>query len=597
MRTYYCPADRAPALGASGPGAARGRRAARVAAPAAKSLFFPASRFFRASSALRCLGWLLALWWVAPAGPARAQPAPTYRWVSVGGGPGLDFNNLVALDAAGNAYIAGSFGQTITFGPTTLVDQGGGDVFLAKYDPQGQLLWVRPVGGPGADGVAGLVIDAAGNACIAGSFSAAATSLGPGPPPFLLRVGPLTLTGGTGYAEMFVAKFDPQGNAQWARQTVGTAVSGASNLTLDRGGNVYVAGRTDKQSQFEGQYPVFSANSPFDNTFVAKYDAQGALRWVKTGFGNNFNFAEQLVADASGQLYVVSYDQQLPANGPGFYETRLTKLDADGQRLWQRVLTDPTGSNTLIVVRLLLDGQGNLLLGCEFQGTLRFGSQAFTAQGLYDVLLLRLDPRGEFRWAKQLAGDKPTYPNYIAGLALDAYGNIYASVTLPDTHTPPPANHYAGSTLLSLLPDGTRRWERPGPALVADIAVTARGDLVLTGDYDAAETFDGQPLAAAFAGRTDVYVARLTGPASPDVPPAPNIITPNGDGLNDAFRVPALPAGPWQLRVFSRWGTEVYHATDYQQDWTAPGVPAGLYYYQLCASGQPPLRGWLEVVR
>jgi gliding motility-associated-like protein len=545
---------------------------------------------------LHCLSWLLLLCCgLAPAGPAHAQLAPTYSWVSTGGGPGIDVGDWIALDAAGNAYVAGSFEQTVMFGSSTLISQGGADVFLAKFDPQGQLLWVHSAGGPGQEEVHGLVVDAAGNACIVGYFGVAVTSTGP-LPAHMMRVGPLTLTGGTGYSEMYVAKFDTQGDVQWARGTVGTAVSGATNLTLDRNGNVYVTGKTDKQTRFEGQYPVFGSGTS-NGTFVAKYDAQGTLRWVKTGFGLNDNYSEQLAADASGQLYVVSYDQQRLPGGPSFYETRLSKLDANGERLWQQVLTNPDGSNTLIGERLLLDAQGNLVLGCEFNGTFRSGNQTFTAQNLYDVLLLRLTPKGEFLWAKQLAGNKPTYPNYIAGLALDAYGNLYTSVTLPDTGTPPPPNHYVGTTLLSFLPDGTLRWERPGPAVVANLAVTPRGDVLLTGQHDIAETFDGQPLAFAFAGYVDAYVARLAGPELPDVPPLPNVITPNGDGLNDAFRLPALPAGAWQLRVFSRWGTEVYHATDYQQDWTASGVPAGLYYYQLTASGQPALRGWLEVAR
>ena len=98
---------------------------------------------------LRWLSWLVLLGWgLCLAGPAQAQaqPAPSYRWVRTGGGPGLDRSDWVALDGAGNVYVAGRFEQTATFGPTTLVSQGDWDVFLAKYDPQGQLQWVRGAG-------------------------------------------------------------------------------------------------------------------------------------------------------------------------------------------------------------------------------------------------------------------------------------------------------------------------------------------------------------------------------------------------------------------------------------------------------------------
>lgn len=77
----------------------------------------------------------------------------------------------------------------------------------------------------------------------------------------------------------------------------------------------------------------------------------------------------------------------------------------------------------------------------------------------------------------------------------------------------------------------------------------------------------------------------------------PNIITPNGDGLNEVFRFPGLGAGPWQLQVYSRAGRLVYQQENYQQDWGAAGLPAGLYYYYLHAPRQPAQQGWLEVVR
>ena len=80
----------------------------------------------------------------------------------------------------------------------------------------------------------------------------------------------------------------------------------------------------------------------------------------------------------------------------------------------------------------------------------------------------------------------------------------------------------------------------------------------------------------------------------------PNVFTPNpDDNLNPTFRIPGLPGGS-ELRVFNRWGREVYHSTDYRNDWAAPGLPDGVYYYLLqnpafCQGSQ--LRGWVEVLR
>lgn len=79
----------------------------------------------------------------------------------------------------------------------------------------------------------------------------------------------------------------------------------------------------------------------------------------------------------------------------------------------------------------------------------------------------------------------------------------------------------------------------------------------------------------------------------------PNIITPNGDRLNDRWAVPNLPAGA-RLRIYGRWGQLVYESSNYHNDWAAEGQPAGQYYYlleqeQLCP--KPQVKGWIEMVR
>jgi len=76
----------------------------------------------------------------------------------------------------------------------------------------------------------------------------------------------------------------------------------------------------------------------------------------------------------------------------------------------------------------------------------------------------------------------------------------------------------------------------------------------------------------------------------------PNIITPNGDGLNDFF-VQRQFCDPPALRIYSRWGQEVYRSEQYRNDWNAPGLPAGTYYYRFTGEQGRSAKGWLEVQR
>ena len=61
----------------------------------------------------------------------------------------------------------------------------------------------------------------------------------------------------------------------------------------------------------------------------------------------------------------------------------------------------------------------------------------------------------------------------------------------------------------------------------------------------------------------------------------PNIITPNNDGINDAFVVRGLTFSDWELFVYNRWGSEVYNTTLYKNDWAPYDLPEGTYYYYM----------------
>jgi gliding motility-associated-like protein len=530
---------------------------------------------------------------------AFSQTAPTYLWANNSGGNGFDGGLRVGADKFGNTYAAGIFENSASFGSETLISRGGLDVYLVKYNPEGKLVWLRQAGGPGDDAVFGLAVDAAGTTSITGYFSSSSVSSGPqGPATMLLEQ--VALTGGNAVSEMFVATYSSEGSLQWARQTVGPGGSGGADVAVDRVGNVYVMGTTDGQTRFGQITPSFPASTS-RGEYLVKYSAQGSVQWVQTGFGTGLGlggYYEQVAVDASNQAYTISYAWQpnaaLPAGG--YRETFLTKLDGSGQRLWTRPLADSHEPVEFAVQQVALSPQGGLWIVGNFAGTLAVGPLRFTSRGGTDVLLLHLDSTGELQWAKQLAGNDAAKPDDdAAALAVDAAGNSYLAASLSDLQTSPPATRYAPIFLLSYKPNGNLRWQRTGPGSVSDLTATATDELVLTGDFIEGESLDA--FALPFAGELDGYVAKLGGTSHAALQTIPNIISPNGDGLNDAFRIPELPSGPCQLTIFSRWGTLVYHTDDYQQNWTAQGVPAGRYYYYLRVADQVFCRGWLEVTR
>ena len=86
--------------------------------------------------------------------------------------------------------------------------------------------------------------------------------------------------------------------------------------------------------------------------------------------------------------------------------------------------------------------------------------------------------------------------------------------------------------------------------------------------------------------------------------PLPNVITPNGDGVNDVFAVDCLESAAVGIRIeiLSRWGERVYVSDDYDGSWggTRDGeaLPPGTYFYVLTPNGgggSTPVTGYIEV--
>ena len=87
-------------------------------------------------------------------------------------GTSADEAIAVATDASGNTYAAGYFTGTASFGGTNLTSQGGEDLFVAKYNVAGTLLWVTAAGGSGNDRLSGIALDSGGTRVIVvGSFA------------------------------------------------------------------------------------------------------------------------------------------------------------------------------------------------------------------------------------------------------------------------------------------------------------------------------------------------------------------------------------------------------------------------------------------
>jgi len=103
---------------------------------------------------------------------AKFNPAGSHIWShSYGDFGGLDMSKHTGIDGSGNIYITGCFGATVDFGGGPLVSAGEEDGFVAKYNAAGSHVWSRRFGGSGGDRGNSIAIDEADNVIVSGCFS------------------------------------------------------------------------------------------------------------------------------------------------------------------------------------------------------------------------------------------------------------------------------------------------------------------------------------------------------------------------------------------------------------------------------------------
>jgi hypothetical protein len=228
----------------------------------------------------------------------KLNPAGTLLYSTFLGGNGDDAGNAIAVDAAGNAYVAGTTNST-TFpvqGAFQSTLGGGNDAFVAKLDPSGSTLVYSTYLGSNTDDTAnGIALDAAGNAYVTGSTASsgfpnngAVTCLG---------------TKSTG-DDAFVARLDASGaTVGYCRFVGGSGIDSGQGIAADAAGNVWFVGATTSSN-----LPVVVAVQPTfggrTDGFVGKLDPTGTVVYLTYLGGSGADLALAVAADAAGNAYV-----------------------------------------------------------------------------------------------------------------------------------------------------------------------------------------------------------------------------------------------------------------------------------------------------
>jgi hypothetical protein len=468
----------------------------------------------------------------------------------------------IAVDVAGNAYVVGTT-QSPDFPITTGRPlQGGQDAYVAKFSPEGALLYCTFVGGPCEDEGRAIAVDAVGNAYITG------------------RVGLCFSQGGLDPG-VLVAKLNPAGELVYLF-TFGNSLADSSTgygIAVDVDGSAYVTGSAQGSSSDFPTTPGAFRSTPcggfLGDGFIAKLSPAGdTLVYCTYICGTAWDAPVTVAVDAAGNAHVggVTASEDFPtvnafqaANPGGSLGEAgfLCKLDPTGSKLiYSTYMGGPLGDSGISA--LTLDGPGNVYVtGVTSGGDFPTTPGVVQPTALFplcfsglcsDAFVTKFSPDGALIYSTYLGGEGD---DSGSGIALDPEGNVLVAGSSASLYFPirnacqadnrglndifvtklnPDASRILSSTYLGggKLPNSSAISE--GSDDLYGMALGANGDIYLTG-YTSSLNFpttEGvfQPKArggdcfVSLATCGDAFVAR---------------VTPDGPGTTPALRVEVSP--------------------------------------------------------
>ncbi|MDD5259661.1 MAG: SBBP repeat-containing protein [bacterium] len=231
-------------------------------------------------------------------------------WGAQFGTASAEHTKMVAMDISGSIYVTGDTSGSLE----PKVAFGGYDVFLAKYSPYGDKVWLKQIGTAGNDFSGGVAGDNAGNIYISGETK-----------------GQLKGTVNKGLGAIFLARFDSQGQKIWTRQLGSRASDSSLGLAIDGTGAICIAGDTTGNL---GQ----RKNSGLADIFLVKYYACGNKPWI-TELGTDKNeFCTGIASNKAGNIYVAGYTEGTFAgnNNAGYADMFIISFKVNGLVLCEK---------------------------------------------------------------------------------------------------------------------------------------------------------------------------------------------------------------------------------------------------------------------
>ncbi|MEM6526334.1 MAG: gliding motility-associated C-terminal domain-containing protein [Bacteroidota bacterium] len=258
--------------------------------------------------------------------------------------------------------IGGNFvgSNNFSFGTVSTNGFSGYDMFVSKFDKDGNPLWLRSFGGtdPTYDYINGLTVDTDENIIFTGVFTGQNINFD----------GTIFQPGNIS-ENYFIAKLNPIGEIVWAKKALNTGVTWGSAITSDQDNNIYTTGRFVNEDMLIDGFTL--NNNGEGDIFLLKYSQSGDVLWVRNFGGSDYDQGVGLIYHASNKIALMSWYQSDEINISG-------AIFGSGNR----------SANTLITE---LDLDGNVLCNYDFNSALYREGYNPSYDSLANIVFLQID--------------------------------------------------------------------------------------------------------------------------------------------------------------------------------------------------------------
>jgi hypothetical protein len=413
-------------------------------------------------------------------------------WAKSFGGKFNDNVTDMKADNNGNVYICGGFSGSLTMGSFTLTSAGDKDIFVAKLNSNGTVLWANQGGGIYEDEANVLTLDNNGNVYVGGKYNTSCT------------FNNTSVSGG----KTFLVSYNANGVINWGKNIKGSDYINDIQIFSNQ---IFITGKISV-NEFEN-----IQNLSYYSTYLASYNLYGNFIKVTT-LNHNIIENSKITTDSQGNIslscafYGSFILENTTVNSIGNYDLLIVNYSPNLTVNW---FETGGGSGSDYAKDVATDINGNIFVLGTFQSSATFSGTTINSPGNEGYFIAKYSNNGNLSWVNSYGSSsgidswsaKPsifvdnTNSIFITGKVYGIYeGFIYNNNTVLTS------NNVSGGFILKCNTSGDFQDVKFTNATINEFAVTSNG-LMGVGNFEYNTNFSATKLNS--NGLSDFFLCKL----------------------------------------------------------------------------------------